>query len=285
MTSVGFVGAGIMGAPMAANAARAGLDVRLWNRTREKAEAVDGVTVADSVASAVEGADLVVTMLTDAAAVESVAGELLGAIGDDAVWLQMSTVGIKATERLAEQAGERGVPYVDAPVSGTKQPAEAGKLVVIASGPGDAIEKAKPFFDAVGEKTVVLDEVGDATRFKLVLNTWVVSVTEAVGATLAFAEMMDIDPQKFLDTIDGGPLNLPYAQLKGKMMIERDFPPSFPLSLARKDAGLVNEAAEAAGGRVPLTEHVEGQYRRAEELGHGDKDMAAVFYATREDDA
>ena len=283
MTSVAFIGAGIMGAPMAANAAKAGLDVTVWNRTREKAEAIEGVTVAGSVAEAVNGKDLVVTMLSDGSAVEAVAPELLPAMRDGAVWAQMSTVGLKATDVLAKQAAERGVAYIDAPVSGTKQPAEAGKLVVIAAGPADAIERAQPLFDAVGDKTVVLDDIGDATRFKLVLNTWVVAVTEAVGATLAFAELMDVDPAKFLETIDGGPLNLAYAQLKGRMMIDRDFPPSFPLSLARKDAGLVNEAAELAGGRSALAEHVEGQYRRAEELGHGDKDMAAVFYASSED--
>src|SRR3569623_407835 len=108
MTSVGFIGAGIMGAPMARNAAEAGLGVRLWNRSRDKAEAVEGVTVADSVRAAVDG----------------VADELLDASGDDAVWVQMSTVGLDWTEKLSARAGERGVAYVDAPVSGTKQPAE-----------------------------------------------------------------------------------------------------------------------------------------------------------------
>src|ERR1700712_3569305 len=128
MTSVAFLGAGIMGAPMAANAAKAGLDVTLWNRTREKAEAIDGVSVADTPEQAVDGADLVVTMLTDGDAVDEVARQFLGAVADDAVWLQMSTVGGKAPDRLVELAAEHDVTFVDAPVLGTKQPAEQGNL-------------------------------------------------------------------------------------------------------------------------------------------------------------
>src|SRR5262249_2514310 len=161
MTSVAFLGAGIMGAPMAANAAKAGLDVRLWNRTRAKAEAVDGVTVVDSPELAVDGADLVVTMLTDGPAVEAVRPRSPPAVRDDAGWLQMSTVGVAANDRLAELAEERRVAFVDAPVLGTKQPAEQGNLVVLAGGDTEAIEKARPLFDAVGSKVVELG-VGEA---------------------------------------------------------------------------------------------------------------------------
>jgi 3-hydroxyisobutyrate dehydrogenase len=274
---IGFIGAGIMGAPMARNLADAGHDVHLWNRTREKAEAVDGVTVAASPGAAAEGADAVVTMLSDGDAVDSVAGDF---VGDGVLWLQMSTVGMEATEKLMQLAADRGATFVDAPVLGTKQPAEKGELVVLASGPEDALAKAEPVFDTVGAKTVTLGDAGAGTRLKLVLNSWLVALVEGLAETIAFAEAIDVDPKTFLETIDGAPMGTPYAQLKGKAMIERDFPASFPLSLALKDARLVRKAAERAGVELPLVETVERQFARADEDGHGDEDLAAVFFAT-----
>src|SRR3954447_4899970 len=157
---IGFAGAGIMGAPMARHLAEAGHEVRLWNRTREKAEEVEGVTVADSPKEAAEGADVIVTMLADGDAVMSVAPSLV--LGD-APWVQMSTVGLEATRSAMSLASRRGVTFVDAPVLGTKQPAEEGQLVVLASGPADALEQAEPIFDAVGSKTVALGESDAAT--------------------------------------------------------------------------------------------------------------------------
>jgi 3-hydroxyisobutyrate dehydrogenase len=277
---VAIIGTGIMGAPMARNIAAAGHEVRAWNRTREKAEGIDGVGVADSPGDAVEGADAVVTMLADGDAVEAVAPD---AIRDGVDWLQMSTVGIEATERLAKLAADRGAPFVDAPVLGTKQPAENGELVVLASGPSDARERAKPVFDAVGSKVVDLGDAGEGTRLKLVLNAWLVALVEGLGETIAFAEAIGIDPRQFLEVIDGAAVGSPYAQLKGKAMVEREFAPSFPLSLARKDARLVLDAAERHDIDLALVEVVERQLTRAVDAGHGDKDMAAAILATARD--
>jgi 3-hydroxyisobutyrate dehydrogenase len=277
---IGFIGAGIMGAPMARNLAEAGHEVRLWNRTREKAEAVDGVTVADSTAGAADGADAVVTMLSDGDAVESVAPDF---VADGVLWLQMSTVGIEATEKLMALAADRGATFVDAPVLGTKQPAENGELVVLASGPSDALSTAAAVFDAVGAKTVSLGDAGEGTRLKLVLNAWLVALVEGLAETIAFAESIGVDPKLFLETIDGAPMGTPYAQLKGKAMIAREFPPAFPLSLALKDARLVRQAAEQAGIELPLVATVERQFARADEAGHGDEDMAAIFFASARD--
>jgi 3-hydroxyisobutyrate dehydrogenase len=275
---VAVLGTGTMGAPMARNIAAAGMTVRAWNRTPERAEGLDA-EVRDSPAAAVDGADVMLTMLSDGDAVEEVAGQALEALSDDAVWLQMSTVGIAATERLAAMAEERGVPFVDAPVSGTKQPAEGGELVVLASGPQDARERVKPIFDAVGSKTVELGEAGEGTRFKLVLNAWLAALVDSLAETIAFAEAIDIDPKQFLATIDGGPLGPAYAQLKGKMMVEREFPPSFSLDLMRKDARLVLDAAERHDFEAVLIDTVAKVFDRAIEAGHGEEDMAAAFCA------
>jgi 3-hydroxyisobutyrate dehydrogenase len=205
----------------------------------------------------------------------------VGAMSGDAVWAQMSTVGIEATERLQKLAADAGVAYVDAPVLGTKQPAEQGQLIVLASGPEGALARCQPVFEAVGSKTVQAGEAGAGTRLKLVVNTWLVALVEGLAETIALAQTIGVDPQLFLDTIDGGPMGPAYAQLKGKLMIERTFEPAFSLALARKDAKLVLDAAAAHGFEAPLVEAVVRQMDRAIELGHGDEDMAATYEASR----
>jgi len=277
---VAVLGTGIMGAPMARNLAAAGHDVRAWNRTPEKATALvsDDVEPAGEIAEAVRGADVVITMLADGGAVEAVAGEALPAMGG-AVLAQMSTIGPEATARVAEAAEAAGVPFVDAPVLGTKAPAEQGKLVVLASGPED--ERLGPVFDAVGAKTVWLGEAGAGSRLKLVLNTWLLALTEGLAEAIALAGALGVDPQTFLDTIDGGPIGAPYANLKGKLMIDGDFPPSFPLELALKDARLALAAAEEQGLRLGGLAAVADQMQRAVEAGHGKADMAATIHASR----
>jgi 3-hydroxyisobutyrate dehydrogenase len=284
--TVAVIGTGIMGAPMARNIAAAGMDTRAWNRTREKAEplAAEGVTVVDTPAEAVSGVDLVVTMLADGPAVESVMteGGGLDAMRDDAIWLQMSTVGIAANERLAQLAGDRGVTFVDAPVVGTKQPAEKGELQVLGSGPDAARERCMPVFEAVGSKLMWLSEAGEGTRLKLVINDWLLALVEGLAETVAFAERIDVDPRTFLDAIDGGPTGPPYARLKGDQMTKREFPPAFPLKHALKDANLVLEAAERHGVDAQLARVAAERFKRAAELGHADEDMAAVYYAAAE---
>lgn len=279
---VAILGTGTMGAPMAVNIAAAGHEVRAWNRSRERADplAEHGVHVAGSPAEAVEGAELVVTMLSDGDAVEAVAADL--AFPDGAVWAQMSTVGVEATQRLVQRAASAGVPIVDAPVLGTKAPAEQGRLTVIAAGAPEARERCEPVFDAVGARTVVLaDEPGAATQMKLVLNAWLVALVEGLAEAIALAEGLDVDPAKFLEIIDGGPLGPPYAKMKGTMMIERSYEPSFSLALAAKDARLALDAAAASGLELPALEAIRAQLEKAVEQGHGDADMAAAVEASR----
>jgi len=238
-TKVAVLGTGIMGAAMARNLLSDGMEVRAWNRSREKAEplAQDGAEVADDPADAARGADFLLTMLSDADVIEdAVGGDVLSALAEDGVWLQMSTVGDEGNARLSDLAKEHGVPYVDAPVLGTKQPAEQGQLIVLASGPEDVREKSERVFEAVGSKTVWLGDAGAGSRLKLVVNNWIVGLLGVLAETVAFAKTVGVDPAAFLETIEGGPLGLPYAQLKGNMMIEEDFPTSFSARLARTRA-------------------------------------------------
>lgn len=272
---IAWLGTGIMGAPMARHVAQAGNEVVAWNRTREKAEGIGGVDVAQDPAAAVQGAEVVVTMLSDGDAVEEV---IRNAAPSDVIWWQASTVGLEATERLKAIADERGLTYVDAPVLGTKQPAEEGKLTVLAAGPDDALETLAPLFEAVSAKTVRLgSEIGAATRAKLVMNHWVLALTTATAETIALAQALGVDPKLFLEGIAGGPLDSAYAQMKGALILEdRTSEASFPLRLAHKDARLIVEAAPEA--RLAAT--VEERFRRANEAGLGDRDMAAVSEAS-----
>jgi len=280
---VTFLGTGIMGLPMARNAAGGGIEVRAWNRTPEKAEPLrqNGVEVLADPVEAIDDADVVVTMLTDAVAVRAVV-ETSGVL--DAlrgrIWAQMSTIGIAATEEMVRRAAAE-VAYVDAPVLGTRQPAEAGELTILAAGPPEAKERCGELFDAVGSRTHWLaDEPGPATRMKLALNTWVVELVEALAETLALAERLEVDPAQLLEVIRGGAMDSGYAQTKGKAMIERSFePPSFPLRLAAKDAALALEAAEQAGLSPPMLAAVREQFERAVAAGYGDGDLAATFAA------
>ncbi|GHG43750.1 MULTISPECIES: NAD(P)-dependent oxidoreductase [Amycolatopsis] len=275
--TVAFLGTGIMGAPMAANIAEAGLDVRVWNRTRAKAEPLSDVaTVADSPSAAADGADILVTMLADGSAVAEAFEAASPASGT--LWLQMSTVGLDWTDRLAAMAEEAGVVFVDAPVLGTRQPAEQAQLLVLGSGPEESRPAATPVFDAVGMRTIWLGPAGRGSRLKLVMNAWVLALTNATAESLGLARALGLDPALFLETIKGGGLDVGYAHVKGGAMLAGEYPASFPAGLAAKDARLVVEAAgeevDVAGAKAVLA-HLEA----AVEAGHGDEDMAALYRA------
>jgi 3-hydroxyisobutyrate dehydrogenase len=280
---------GTMGFPMARNLARAGFAVHAWNRTREKAEPLseDGAQIASTPAEAADGASVILTMLADTEAViEAVDGDrgafsaLPPATGsgtvDGVIWLQMSTIGEAGTERCADLAGQRRVPFVDAPVLGTRQPAEERKLVIMASGPATLRNRLQPIFDALGHKTMWVGEAGAGSQLKLVINTWLLTVVEGGAETIALAEGLGLDPHLLFEAIDGGPLDLPYLRMKGQAMMERDFAPSFRLKLAAKDAALAEEAVRRRQLDLPLIPVI--QERMAEGAReHGDEDMSATY--------
>jgi 3-hydroxyisobutyrate dehydrogenase len=279
--TVAVLGTGTIGEPVARNVARASFDLRVWNRTREKAEplAQQGATVCDSAAEAARGAELVVTLLADADATAETVEEV--EFGDGAVWIQSATVGIDGAERLAELAQEKGVTFVDAPVLGTRKPAEEGKLVVLASGPDDALDRCEALFDAIGSQTRRLGPVPNGSKLKMVTNLWLLAVTEGAAEAIALAEGLGLDPREFLATMEGSQIDTPYLHLKGEAMLEGKLDPSFKLELAAKDAALVLDAAGRAGIDARVGRAVREAFDRGVELGHGDEDMAAVYFAAR----
>jgi len=273
-----------MGAPIARNLQKAGFTVRAWNRSHDKAAALeaDGITVADTPADAANGADFVMTVLIDGEAVEQtmVHGGALNAMGEDAIWLQCSTVGIEATERLGDLAKTRGINYIDAPLIGTKKPAEDGKLTILAAGNRELEAKCQPVFDAISARTIWLDNVGDASKLKLVVNSWVLAVTAAIAEAIALAEGLGLDPRLFLDTIKGSATDNPFLHAKGQATIARNFAPAFPTDGAYKDIGLILAAAEAAGIDEDLMTAVQQKLERTVQKGHGEQDMSAMYHAT-----
>lgn len=280
--TVALLGTGIMGAPMARCALAAGLAVRVWSHPLGDAErlASDGATVCASARDAAAGATLVVTMVPDAAAAEEVAtgpDGLLAALAVDAVWVQCATVGIPGTERLALLAAEADAAFVDAPVLGSSGPAAAGELVVLASGPPDALNRAEPFFAAIGRRTLRLGAAGAGSRMKLVTNNWIMCAVASVAESMALAGALDVDPAQFLEAIAGGALDMGYAQTKGRMMLADAYEPQMRLRHGAKDARLATEAARDAGLEHSVTAAVAEAMARGVALGHGEADMAAVF--------
>lgn len=281
---VAVLGLGIMGRAIGKNLRHRGFDVSGWNRHREAGLPLQasGGTLAESPAAAVAGAKFVITMLSDGAAVQQTMTEAtLAAMAPGAVWIQMSTVGVEPTERLARLAAAAAVPFVDAPVLGTRQPAEQAKLIILGSGAKELEARCQPVFAAISARVLWLGEVGAGSRLKLVANQWSTGMVAVLAETLALARSLEVGADSFFELIEGSVFGMPYARIKGSLMLAGDFPPSFPLALAGKDVGLALAAAKRAGQELPVTAAVRQQYAAAERQGHGREDLAAVFTALK----
>lgn len=281
---IAVLGTGIMGFPIARRLVEAGFDVSVWNRTRAKAEplAEHGARVADSPADAVREAEFCVTMLTDADAVAAAMDGPDGAIGalpGDALWIQLSTVGDDGWQQLAELADKAGVAIVDAPVLGTRKPAEDGKLKILAAGSDADLERCRPVFDVLGTTLPGVGAAGSGSRLKLAVNSWILAVTDATATALTLAQALSLDPQRFLDAIDGTASDCAYAHAKGAAMMAGDFAASFTASGAAKDARLVTQAAARNGVDTAVLAAIAGHFDAVVQAGRGDDDMAAVVAA------
>jgi 3-hydroxyisobutyrate dehydrogenase len=281
--TVAVIGAGIMGSAMARNLAAAGLTTRVWDRaasaTGPLADA--GVVVAASAPDAVRDADVVITMLPTADAVESVIfdGQVAEAFADGCVWAQMGTIGVEAILRIKDRlAAQRpGVMFMDAPVSGSKGPAEQGQLLILASGPKAAAGAVGPVFDVIGRKTVWLGEAGRGSQMKLVVNAYLSILIEGVAETMELADRFGIGHQQLAEVIEGGPLDAPLADAKFHKMDRGDFAAEFPLEWALKDVDLVIDAA--GGQALPLLAALSGQWHAAVAAGYGRQDISAARLA------
>jgi 3-hydroxyisobutyrate dehydrogenase len=278
--TIALLGAGgTMGFPMARNLAVAGFCVRAWNRSREKAEPLTAfdAKVFDSPGQATADAEVLVTVLTNAdAVIQTMALAVADTAPTGTVWLQMSTVGEEGTERCLELARERGLVFIDAPVTGTGQSARDGALTILASGSQADRPRLEPIFAVLGKRTVWAGEAGAGTRMKLAANAWLLAMVESVAETLALAQGLGIDPRLLLDAVRGGPLDSSYLQSRGAAMLAGDFRPSFKLALAAKDASLIEEAASGRDLDLPLFAAIRSRLEQGV-AEHGRQDMTATF--------
>lgn len=225
-------------------------------------------------------ASLVLTILKDGPAVQTVMDAALPAMRRDATWLQLSTVGIPAIDTLARRAAETGLTFYDSPVQGTRQPAEQGKLVILAAGPLDGRDRAQRVYDAIGQRTLwIAEEPGAASRLKLALNAFVFALTHGAAESLAIARALGVDPARVIEAVTGGPLDSGYVQAKAGAMLRGDYIPSFTVENGLKDARLVVDALAGTGLQADLARAGLARFQRACEAGHGDKDIAASFLA------
>ena len=277
---VAVLGIGTMGAGMARNLLRAGLPVDVWNRTPEPAAALaaEGAVAHELPADAVAHADVVITMLPHAEAVKSVAfgQSMLAAMRLGAVWAQMGTIGVAAISELAAQVAEErtDVHFVDAPVSGTRGPAEAGQLLILASGPEAAKPVLEPVFEAIGRATKWLGEAGAGTRLKLVMNSWLVFLAEGTAEILALADSLGADHQEVLEFLGAGNLASPWAHAKFRKMDAGDDSPDFSLQWALKDIRLALSAASDLS--LPVLDAIGRRWDSLVDEGMGGLDVSAA---------
>ncbi|GAA2725501.1 NAD(P)-dependent oxidoreductase [Cellulomonas aerilata] len=277
-TTVAVLGTGALGHAMAVRLADRELTVRVWNRTPQRAAAVVAergqVAAHEQVADAVAGADVVLTVVRDDAALESLADAVLAAMPPGGVWVQASTIGPDAARRSARRAAEAGVAYVDAPVSGSTVPARSGTLVWLVAGASSAIDAARPVLDALGSSVQVLGAEGwEGSAAKLVVNAWMASAVVAAADALALADRLGVGHDALRDVLGAGALAMPYALAKMQAMDAGSHEPGFAVELALKDLRL---AARDAAFSTPLLDAVAARFVAAEAAGHGGRDVAAV---------
>jgi 3-hydroxyisobutyrate dehydrogenase len=224
---------------------------------------------------------VVITMLPTADVVDSVIfdGGVADAFADGCVWAQMGTIGVDATlgmrDRLAAQ--RPGVMFVDAPVSGSRGPAQQGELLILASGPTAAADLVRPVFDLLGRKTVWLGEAGKGSQMKLVVNAYMSILIEGVAETMELADRLDIGHRQLAEVIEGGPLDAPIAGAKFHKMDRQDFAAEFPLEWALKDVDLAIGAAR--DDTPPLLAALSEQWHAAVAAGYGRQDISAARLA------
>ena len=283
MTATAFLGVGAMGHGMATSALRAGIPTIVWNRepeaTRDLAEL--GADVAETAAEAARRADIVVTMVTDAHAVISIARDqgMLEALAPGSIWVQMSTIGVDGIDQVAAVAdAERpDVTLLDAPVSGSKVPAEQGQLTIFASGPEEVRPRVDPLFEALGQRTIWVGAVGAGSRLKLVNNTWLAFTSEAVASSIALARRLGLATETVVGALDGSTLVSPWQAAKLQRIAKDDYSAQFALALALKDVHL---ALQAAGDeRFAALASLADEWQQAVDDGLGDQDLTVMTRA------
>jgi len=284
--TVAILGIGAMGHGMATSALRAGISTTVWNRTPEATRdlAELGADVAETAADAAGRAAIVVTMVTDEDAIVSIARDqgMLPALAPGAVWAQMSTIGVAGIERVSGMvdAERPDVTLLDAPVSGSKVPAERGQLTIFGSGPEEARSRVGPLFEALGQRTIWVGAVGAGSRLKLVNNTWLAFGAEAIAVSIALARRLGLETERVVDALGGSSLVSPWQAAKLQRIADDEYSPQFALSLALKDVHLALRAAD--DDRFAAFASLADEWQQAVDEGLGDQDLTVMTRALEE---
>ena len=277
--AVAVLGFGAMGHAFAANLPKKGFTVYGWNRTRARGEdlVASGLTLCDSPAEAVQAADVVIAMLSDGDTTEKTLHQVKEAL-KQATLAQMGTIGVEKTDALIAwfASARPDVLFIDAPVSGTKAPAENAQILVMASGDQTRAQAAEKVFAAIGKGTQWLGEAGKSSRMKLVVNSWLIGLMQSLAESTRLAEEFGFTTDDLWKVLEGGPLAAPYANGKLAMIASEDFTPQMSLVWALKDAKLALEAKGDA--KLPALEQIAELWQQAVDAGYGEKDLASIHH-------
>jgi len=284
LPSIGFLGLGTMGTAMARNLLKAGYDVTVWNRTTSKCDALvsegakRGVTPKQTAAAC----DITFAMLADpAGAVHVACGEdgAVKGLGQGKGYVDVSTVDGDTSKAIGKAVRASGAEFLEAPVSGSKKPAEDGTLIFLTAGDKSLYDKAAPFFDVMGKSRFYLGEVGNGAAMKLVVNMIMGSMMASFSEGLVLGKKVGLDPATIVQVVGQGAIAAPMFAMKGPSMIKGSYPPAFALKHQQKDIRLALAMAEDIALPTPVAASVNELYKRAKAAGLGDQDYSAIIEA------
>ncbi|KAK3025821.1 hypothetical protein RJ639_041269 [Escallonia herrerae] len=282
MAEVGFLGLGIMGKAMAMNLLRHGFKVTVWNRTLSRCDELveHGASVGETPAAVIKKCKYTIAILSDPAAALSVVFDkdgILEEICSGKGYIDMSTVDADTSSKISEAIASKGGYFLEAPVSGSKKPAEDGQLVILAAGEKALYEEALPAFDVLGKKSFFLGKVGNGAKMKLVVNMIMGSMVNAFSEGLVLADKSGLNPQTLLDVLDLGGIANPMFRMKGPTMIQNNYSPAFPLKHQQKDMRLALALGDENAVSMPVAAAANEAFKKARSVGLGDLDFSAVY--------
>ena len=275
---VAFLGLGIMGRPMAANLAKAGHEVTVWNRSAGKT--VDGARSATSPADAAKDVEVVWMCVSDTKSVEQV---LFGTNGVESalkpgmIVVDSSTIAPSATKEFAKRVAAKGADFVDAPITGSKIGAEAAQLIFIVGGKETTVEHLKPLFSSMGKSTIRVGETGLGEAAKIGMNLMIAMIYEGFAEALTLTRKLGVPPEKLVELIGASMLKNGVVDYKAPFVLKRDYSPNFPLRLMHKDMHIMMDTAKQIGVKLPGLEKVDEIYEESTRAGLADMDYAATL--------
>lgn len=279
LPAVAVLGLGAMGHAFAANLLKKGFTVYGWNRTPGRGDDLvsEGLVQRETAAQAVSDAQVIIAMLTDGDATLAAIRAIAPSCPQNATFCQMGTIGIQETADAIAliETLRPDMLYLDAPVSGTKAPAENAQILVMASGDQQRAGAAQQVFDAISRGTQWYGDAGNSQKMKLVINAWLISMMQGVAESMQLAKQFGFTPGQLWETLDGGPLAAPYVKGKLEMIRKEDYTPQMQLQHALKDARLA--LANAPQGTMPMMNEIVDMWSQASQGGLAEQDLAAVY--------